>query len=176
LCDRRNLNGFDASITYNISKYAGIKGDFTGHFKSSTYVDTFTPPGVVQTISNRERIYNVLGGVQVKNNKSDARIKPFGHILAGIARYTNRQAQVLDLFPQANFVIEDKDTSFAMKLGGGLDIRASSRLDIRVFEFDYNPMFSRDRNADIISGPFNPVSLTGQTAHNFTFSVGVVVH
>ncbi len=43
-CTRRNFNGFDASITRNLSKYVGIQGDLTGHFKSQTYVDKFTPP------------------------------------------------------------------------------------------------------------------------------------
>jgi hypothetical protein len=72
-CSRRNFNGFDGSITYNVSKYIGIKGDFTGHLKSQTFIDKFTPPGVTQTISNRERLYNFLGGIQIKNNTREAR-------------------------------------------------------------------------------------------------------
>jgi outer membrane protein with beta-barrel domain len=175
-CQRRNLNGFDASITYNVSKYVGVKGDLTGHFKTSTYVDKFTPPGVTQTLNNKERIYNFLGGVQLKNNSRDARIKPFAHALAGFARYTNEQQQILDLFPQFNFSIEDRETSFAMKLGGGLDIRAGKRLDIRVFELDYNPVFAGDRRPKSISGPFTNVAFTGRTAHNFTIGVGIVIH
>src|ERR671932_2070869 len=45
-CDRRNFNGFDASITHNFSKYVGITANVTGHFKSQSFVDKFTPPGV----------------------------------------------------------------------------------------------------------------------------------
>src|SRR2546425_8237971 len=45
-CTRRNFNGFDGSVAYNVSKYIGIKADLTGHFKSQTFVDKFTPPGV----------------------------------------------------------------------------------------------------------------------------------
>src|SRR5256885_9784974 len=56
-CQRRNFNGFDASVTYNVSKYVGITGNITGHFKSETFIDKFTPPGVTQTILNRERLY-----------------------------------------------------------------------------------------------------------------------
>jgi opacity protein-like surface antigen len=175
-CERRNLNGFDGSITYNVSRYVGVKADLTGHFKTSTFVDKFTPPGVTQTVSNQERLYNFLGGVQVKNNGRDARIKPFAHALAGFARYTNRQQQTLDLFPQFNFTIDDRETSFAMKLGGGLDIRAGKRVDIRVFELDYNPVFAGDRQAKSISGPFTNVSFTGRTMHNFTIGVGIVIH
>ena len=175
-CQRRNFNGFDASVTYNVSKYIGITGDITGHFKSETFIDKFTPPGVTQTILNRERLYNFLGGIRVKNNSRSARIKPFAHALAGVARYTNRQQQTLDLFPQFNFTIDDRVTSFALKLGGGLDIRAGRRVDIRVFEFDYNPVFAGNRQAQSIAGPFNPVTFTGQTSHNYTFGFGIVIH
>ena len=175
-CTRRNFNGVDGSVTRNLSKYVGITGDFTAHFKSQTYVDKFTPPGVTQTISNEERLYNVLGGIQIKDNRTSKRLKPFAHALAGFARYTNRQTQTLDLFPQFNFVIQDRVTSFAMKLGGGLDIRAGKRIDIRVIEVDYNPVFAGDRRAQSISGPFNPVNFTGKTAQNFTIGAGIVIH
>jgi hypothetical protein len=175
-CKRRDFNGFDASITYNVSKYIGITGDITGHFKTEAFVDKFTPPGVTQTLSNQERLYNFLGGVQIKNNSKTARFKPFAHALAGVARYTNRQQQTLDLFPQFNFTIEDRETALALKLGGGLDIRAGKRIDIRVFEFDYNPVFAGDRQPKSIAGPFTSVKLTGRTAHNYTFGVGIVIH
>lgn len=175
-CTRRNFNGFEGSVSYNVSKYIGVKGDFTAHFKSQSFVDKFTPPGVTQTLANTERLYNFLGGLQIKNNSRSARIKPFAHALAGFARYTNRQQQTLDLFPQFNFVIEDRDTSFAMKVGGGLDIRAGKRIDIRVIELDYNPVFAGDRQPKSVSGPFTNVSLTGRTANNFTIGFGIVIH
>jgi hypothetical protein len=174
-CKRRSFNGFDASITYNLTKYIGIKANVTGHFKTDQFVDVFTPPGVTQTISTRERLYNFLGGVQVKDNSKGARFKPFAHALLGVARLTARQQQTLDLFPQFNFTAEDRETSFAMKLGGGLDVRASRRIDIRLFEFDYNPMFAGDRSYKSIAGPFS-FSSTGRTANNFTFGVGIVIH
>ena len=175
-CTRRSFNGFDASITYNVNRYVGIKGDLTGHFQSEAFVDKFTPPGVTQTLANKERLYNFLAGVQLKNNSKTARFKPFGHALAGLARYSNRQQQTLDLFPQFNFTIEDRVTSFAMKLGGGLDVRAGKRIDIRVIEFDYNPVFAKDRSPRSIAGPFTSVAFTGQTAHNFTVGAGIVIH
>lgn len=174
-CDRRNFNGVEGAVTYNVSKYVGVKGDFTAHFKSQTYVDVFNPPGVTQTLGNEERLYQALGGIQIKDNRTSKRFKPFAHALVGFARYTNRQSQTLDLFPFANFVIEDRETSLAMKLGGGLDIRVSKRVDVRVIQFDYNPVFAGDRNPRSISGPFT-VSFVGRTAQNFTIGAGIVIH
>ena len=175
-CTRRSFNGFEASVTRNVSKYIGIQGDVTGHFKTEAFVDKFTPPGATQTEGNRERLWNFLGGVQLKNNSQSARVKPFGRALAGFARYSNRSSQTIDLFPQFNFVFDDTVNSFAMKLGGGLDVWVSKRLDLRVISIDYNPVFTRDRNAKIVSGPFNPVSLSGKTTHNFTIGAGLVIH
>lgn len=174
-CKRRNFNGFEGSITYNLTKYIGIKGDVSGHFKTDQFVDVFTPPGITQTIDTKERLYNFLGGVQVKNNSKTARFKPFAHALVGVARYTGRQQQTLDLLPQFNFTAEDRETAFAIKIGGGLDIRVSRKVDIRVFQFDYNPMFAGDRSYETIAGPFS-FSSTGKTANNFIFGVGIVIH
>src|SRR5205823_3086013 len=84
------------------------KWDVTAHFKNQAFVDKFTPPGATQTEGNRERLWNFLGGVQIKDNRRDARLKPFGRALAGMARYTNRSSQTIDLFPQFNFVINDR--------------------------------------------------------------------
>src|SRR4029079_2464269 len=63
-CKRRSFNGFDASITYNVTKYIGISGNVTGHFKSDQFVDLFNPPGLTQTIRTNEHLYNFLGGVR----------------------------------------------------------------------------------------------------------------
>lgn len=174
-CQARSFNGFDASLAYNLSRYLGVKGDLTGHFKSDRFVDVFTPPGATQTESTRERLYNFLAGVQIKDNRKAKRVKPFGHALAGFARYTARQEQTIDLFPQFNFVANDKETSFALKVGGGLDVRVSPRVDIRVIELDYNPVFAGDRSWTTVSGPFT-FTVTGKTAHNFTIGSGVVIH
>jgi hypothetical protein len=176
-CERRNFHGFDASIAFNLTRYVGIKADFTGHYKSDSFVDLFpTPVGdATQTINTRERLHQFLFGVQVKDNSVEKRVKPFGHGLVGAARYTNHQSQEIDLFPDFNFVADDRTTSLAMKLGGGLDVRLSRRIDLRLFEFDYNPIFARDRNFRTVSGPFT-FDASGKTAHNYTFSFGIVIH
>lgn len=174
-CARRNFNGFDAAVTGNLSRYAGITGNVTGHWKKTSYLDNFTPPGVNQTLSNDEKLWSFLGGVQFKDNSRSKRIKPFGHVLAGFARYSNEQSQTLDLFPAFNFTIEDRFTSFAMKIGGGVDLKAGKRIDIRLIQVDYTPVFAKDRNPQRISGPFTP-SFVGRTMNGLTIGAGIVIH
>jgi hypothetical protein len=65
-------------------------------------------------------------------------------------------------------------TSFAMKLGGGLDVRVQRRIDLRLVEADYNPIFTRD--FDIAGNPFSVIHAKGRTAHNFTIGFGIVIH
>lgn len=176
-CKRRSFNGFDTSITYNLTRYFGVKFDVTGHYKDERFVDVFATPGgnVTFTLDTRERVYNFLGGVQVKNNSNGARVKPFGHALVGAARYRGRIRQSVDVFPGFNFLVEDPVTSFAMKVGGGLDLRVSKHIDLRLVEFDYNPIFAGDRTFKTSEGPFTFKS-TGKTAQNFTIGAGVVFH
>ena len=174
-CARRNFNGFEGSVTANVSRYIGIKGDVTAHWKKTSYLDNFTPPGVNQTLANDEKQWAFYGGVQFKDNSRAKRIKPFGQVMAGFARYSNEQSQTLDLFPAFNFTIEDRFTSFAMKIGGGVDLRVAKRVDVRLVQVDYTPVFAKDRNPQRISGPFTP-SFIGRTMNGLTIGAGIVFH
>jgi opacity protein-like surface antigen len=174
VCDRRGFNGFDASITYNLSRYFGVKANVTGHFKTETFVDQFSDSGG-HTDTNRvtDRVWQFLGGVQIKDNRAEGRrLKPFAHALVGAARQTSHDVQTS--VGGSNFTLDDRATSFAMKLGGGLDVRLSRRVDLRLIEFDYNPIFARDRavagNAEFT------LRVAGRRSDTYTFGFGVAFH
>jgi opacity protein-like surface antigen len=157
LSDRRGFHGFDASITGNLTRYVGVKGNISGHFKSDSFTDG------IDTVNTRERIWNFLGGVQLKDNSKATKVKPFGHVLAGVARQDTRYSSP----GFTTFSVDDTD--FAMKFGGGVDVRLSERLDLRVIEFNYNPIFRGDVTFD------NEV-FGGSTQHNFTIGFGIAIH
>jgi hypothetical protein len=49
----------------------------------------------------------------------------------------------------------DDATSFAMALGGGVDLRVGKRIDLRLIQFDYTPTFfgsGRQNNFRISTG------------------------
>ena len=172
-CDRRSFNGFDASITYNFTRYFGITGNVTGHYKSDKFVDPDSSGIGLDTIDSTESVYNFLAGVQVKDNRKSACFKPFAHLLFGAAVNTTRQVQRNPDLPDANFTTRDQVTSFAMKVGGGIDVRVHKNIDIRLVEVDYNPIFTRD--FDTTGAPFS-ISQKARTANNFTAGAGIVVH
>ena len=156
--EREGFHGFNTSITGNISRYVGLKFDFAGHYKSETF--PFDTSGA--SIDINSRLYNFLGGVQFKDNSSEKTFKPFAHALVGAAHSRNRvranDIGCIAIVPDpCNFT--ETDTGFAGVVGGGIDIRASDRVDIRVIQFDYNP-----------------TRLFDSTQHNFRIGVGIVFH
>ena len=158
--EREGFHGFNTSITGNLSRYFGLKADFSGHFKSRTF-----PFGsIANAVDVDSRVYNFLGGVQFKDNSSEKTFKPFAHALAGVAHARNRvnvSNDVCIAIVPSPCPIDDTitETGFAAAFGGGIDIRAGDRIDIRVIQVDYNP-----------------TRLFDSTQHNFRIGVGIVIH
>jgi hypothetical protein len=123
--EREGFNGFNASITGNVSRYVGLKFDYSYHQRDIEF-------GADNT---NFRLHNFLGGVQFKDNTKDSEkvVKPFAHILAGAARAS------VDLTEFDDTLEDVSETGFAAAIGGGLDIRVHPRVDIRAIQFDYNP-------------------------------------
>lgn len=158
--EREGFNGFNASITGNVTRYVGLKFDVSGHYKSRT----IPLANVTNAIDINSRIHNFLGGVQIKDNSSETTFKPFVHALFGAAQARNRvnvsNEFCIAIAPSpcpADFT--EKETAWAAAFGGGIDIRASDRIDIRVIQIDYNPTGLFDR-----------------TQHNFRIGAGIVFH
>jgi hypothetical protein len=122
----------------------------------------------------------IQSGLQIKNNSKQARFKPFGHILAGINRQTikldNPDQFTLDVFGSEKIT----STGFAATFGGGLDIKLSRRIDIRVAQFIYTINTIQKKplgqiTIPIFGGTF-ATSLEGGRENQFTFGFGVAFH
>ena len=161
--EREGFHGFEVSATGNLTRYFGIKGDFSGHFKTETF-----PFGSIAVptanVDVKSRLFNFLGGVQLKDNSTEGTFKPFAHALVGVAHARNR-IDVNDNFCVAVFPspcpedFTESETGFAGAFGGGIDIRASDSISIRAIQIDYNP-----------------TRLFDSTQHNFRIGVGIVFH
>ena len=154
--------GFEASLIRNFSKHFGIKGDFSAHFSDESgrgpiTLCTPTCTTVTQDAQLKTRVYNFLGGPEFKARNS-TRFTPFAHVLGGVA---HTSATFTTPGPTFNLLLKKSDNSFAMALGGGLDIRASKRVSFRAM-MDYNPVFVND-------------SASG-TRDFVRFSLGVLFH
>jgi hypothetical protein len=160
---RAGHHGFNGSAVVNVSRYFGVKGDLSGTYKTGRF-SFQVPTGIqsmpVTTISFEAKasLYNFLGGIQVKDNASDARFQPFAHALVGAGHRRNtiegEGFTCITIIPCPGSTTE---TAFAGAFGGGLDVRLNRRVAIRVFQADYNP-----------------IKFNAGTDHNFRFSTGLV--
>lgn len=167
--DRRSFNGAEAAIVVNVHRYVGIKGDFSAAFRNEDFSFQTGTGTTANTISLRasSQLYNYLGGVQFKDNSSDARFKPFAHVLVGAAtgrtKYKNITCSNTSAASGCSTIIanglasNDTETGLAGAFGGGLDIKLSDHVDFRAIQVDYNPIRSN-----------------GGTDNNFRFGVGFV--
>jgi opacity protein-like surface antigen len=141
--------GFEISVVRNWTRHIGLKGDFSAHFKNENDrgpVSSCTPTCTMATQDFRikTRVYNFLAGPEFKARNS-SRFTPFAHVLGGFA---HTSANFTTAGPTFNISLERSDTSFAMTLGGGLDIRATKRVNFRA-QMDYNPIFIKDSTRNL---------------------------
>jgi opacity protein-like surface antigen len=119
----QTMHGWNASIIGNVNHYLGIKGDFSGFYK--------TKDGL------RLRLHTFTVGPQLSSRKN-RKILPFVHALFGVA---HASAGFQDL--------AYSNSSFAMNFGGGMDWVVHKNVAIRVIQTDLLVTYlGRDASTD----------------------------
>jgi opacity protein-like surface antigen len=130
-------NGVTAELVANVHRNVGLVTNFSATYANTDLVDALTG----RRINARLSRYTLLFGPRY-NWRNSSRLIPFAHALFGVSRY---QAK----FRNNDFSCPDtSDTSFAMALGGGLDIQATRHVDIRVIQVDYLPVWHSNGRED----------------------------
>lgn len=172
-----NGHGFEIAFTYNLNKWFGIKGDFSTHFSTMnldskdsyaySYPDDYYY-GYTRTYeqmgSAEMRQYTYLFGPEFSLRKYE-KFRPFAHFLVGF-----QTVDVHKLDVKAEYLWEQqysdgsnyysdretssttgtvKGTSFAMTFGGGVDIKLSDRISLRIPQVDYIIPTLRELNVDV---------------------------
>jgi opacity protein-like surface antigen len=160
--EREGFNGFNVSLVGNFHRYFGAKFDYSYHQKSFDFGPDNT------TV----RLHNILGGIQVKDNSTNGgALKPFAHALVGVGRTS------ADLSEFDDDLFDFDDAGFAAAFGGGLDLRLTERVDIRLFQIDYNPMKFDFTDFGAVGIPGTPTPTSNKrTLHNFRIGIGIVFH
>jgi opacity protein-like surface antigen len=143
--DREGFNGVNAFVKGNVSRHVGLVGDYSFHRKS------FNETVGTTTVGADVDLHTLMGGVEIKDNSTETKVKPFARVLAG---FQHARANFNGLTGVAD---DESDNGFSAAVGGGIDFRVSPRVDIRAIQFDYNP-----------------TRFEGQTQHNFRIGVGVI--
>jgi hypothetical protein len=141
--EREGFNGVEAFGKGNVSRYVGLVGDYSFHRK--TFGDTVGTTPVEVDVD----LHTLMGGAEFKDNSTETKVKPFARVLAG---FQHARADI------NNFSgLDETDTGFSAAIGGGVDFRVSPRVDVRAFQFDYNP-----------------TRFNGETSHNYRIGVGII--
>jgi opacity protein-like surface antigen len=161
-----SLRGVNASVVGNFHKYVGLKFDYAFLSNRKTYSG---PTGTVLEAKYKNNEF--MGGVQFKNNLKDSPTwKPFGHILAGAADQRLNVNGSVVVGGLVRPIADSRTTNnFTMVFGAGLDVRVHKNVDIRLIQFDYNPVFFKERTIDTFVIP-------GKTQNNIRLSFGVAFH
>lgn len=146
---RNTFNGFEGSYVRNFSRYAGVKANFSAAYKN----DTFTTSAVQPIREAKQSVYNILGGLQIKDNASSKRLQTFAHLLVGVGHNRVRTNCPTCTIP----TFKVSDSGIAGAIGGGLDIKLSDKVNFRAIQIDYNPM-----------------RVNNTTYNNVRFGIGIV--
>jgi opacity protein-like surface antigen len=138
-----HLNGWNGSITGNLTDWFGVVGDFSGHYGSPSIFGIGIPFVDVQQ-------HSFLFGPRLSYRGND-KVTPFGHFLIGVSR-ANAGAFGLSL----------SDTALAAAAGGGLDINLNDTVAIRAVQADYLMTRFQDERQDNLRLSFGIVFRFGR--------------
>jgi len=170
----KGLNGFNFSYVRNVHRFFGIKAEVSGGFGKDNLIRSRTTTVKKKTatatykINNKRLLQNFLFGVQFKDNASEEVLKPFAHILIGVGRSRTKVTTACGSGKCTPALIGKKtifNTGFAAAFGGGLDIKLNDKIDLRVFQVDYNPVFLKKKKG---------IKNQKGVLNNVRFSFGVV--
>lgn len=122
-------HGGSASAAYNLNDWLGLVADFAG-FRVTRFGPSGTPTGGIVPASGN--VFSYLAGPRFSYRKFD-RITPFAQVLFGGAH----ASQVTLSGCAAVCTPLSSENAFAMTAGGGLDLKVSRHLAIRVVQAEY---------------------------------------
>ena len=132
---REAYNGFNVEFNQNVTRHIGIVTSFSGTYATNTYVDRNSG----RSFDARVQRYDLLAGPRY--NWRPGGVVPFAHALFGVSHMRAS-------FDDPLLSCRKSDTAFAMAFGGGLDVNAGDRIDVRVIQVDYLPTFFNGKRQD----------------------------
>lgn len=141
-----NVYGWNASASFNTNRWFGLVADFSGGYNGAASITAPGSPTVVADV----KLHTFLFGPRV-TARHEGRVEPFAQVLVGAARVSASAAGG-----------SDSQSSFAMAVGGGADLKATRNLAFRLIQGDYLlTRFEGDRGSRI-------------NQHNVRLSTGII--
>jgi hypothetical protein len=165
--NNRSFNGGGGGVTFNLTRYFGIKGELMGYGSTTFGINInspiVTPKGTIPVgnFNTQGNMFTYLFGPVVKIPTS--RFTPFFELLFGGSN-SNGYANLSRAIVAGGGTISASGTQhpFTMAFGGGLDFHVNKNFSIRPLEIDY-----------VLTRYTNPFTNTNNQ-NNFRYTAGVV--
>lgn len=134
-----NLHGWNASVSGNLNRWFGLVADFGGHYGEASTRIVIDQPGFPTFSAEVEadaRIHTFLAGPRFSYRQTET-LTPFAHVLFGAARAQAEGSVSLSGVDTITVDFDESDTAFALAVGGGLDVKLSRRVALRLVQADY---------------------------------------
>jgi len=141
-CGCFSMNGGSASVAYDWNRWVSMVADF-----GAQHAGNFLGSGRDLTLAS------YLFGPQLSYRKS-GRFTPFAHVLLGGAHASGSAFST----QAAGAGVSLSESAFALKAGGGMDVKLTEFLALRVFDVDYyltrfpNAVNDRQNNLQVSAG------------------------
>ena len=133
-----SLHGWNASVAVSLSRNLAVVGDFSGHYGSQSlradiFDDDDFPGDVSIRADSHANVHTVLSGLRY-SYRGNEKLTPFAHALFGASRLAaDATIRSGPLAVDSSFA----DIGFAMAVGGGLDVKLSESVGLRLIQADY---------------------------------------
>lgn len=140
---REGLYGWGVSFSGNLTRNVGLVAEISGNYGHVRIPGIVIGPINLPGFNLETSVHTFLFGPRLSLRKE--RWTAFGHVLVGGARkkVAAGSTGIIIIGDDDDILSRDPrlsgDTGFAMAAGGGLDIKASKRVAVRVFQIDYLP-------------------------------------
>ena len=157
-----NAAGWTAAVSTNFNKYLGLTTEVSGHWGSPGFTDFKPLEGSLISGNLNYRTYSFMGGPRF--TMRDGRLTTYGHALFGIGHIAFNKKQLTELLNLAGTQPSGfSSNSFVAAFGGGIDVRLSPAVSLRVIQADY--LLTHFRDLD---------SFERHNQHNIRVSTGIV--
>jgi len=119
-CGCFNLNGGSVTFAWRFKRRIALVGDF-----GIAHSDSITSAGYDLTLST------YTAGLRYRTRLGSSSLHPYGQVLVGLAHSSG------SLVDGESPAVSNAGAAFAAKVGGGLDLKASRHLSLRIIEADY---------------------------------------
>jgi len=167
-----NMHGGGGSIAYNFNHLLGLKAEFTGVGAGNQSICASTGLNCVTQSAN---FFTYMFGPQL-NFRGNSHWTPFTELLFGGAfsnYYAN--AKVGGTVSTTPLMTDSGKSAFALAVGGGIDVKVSKSVAIRLAQLDYvMTRFSGREVQSAGTGAIGNLQISNQS--NFRYMAGINFH